>query len=151
LRAQLGGPRDGALLRFSLGTALLSNGDACGAIAAFREAVGFDATYSAAWKMLGKALADHGDTDGAVDAYRHGLVVARSAAASRSRRKSVCFAQAPEDRGINAASNCRRYRSSVLGAGGAAFVAFGLAFSSCRSRPCEKSEERDQVHFPYRR
>ena len=38
LRAQLGGPRDGALLRFSLGTALLSNGDACGAIAAFREA-----------------------------------------------------------------------------------------------------------------
>jgi Flp pilus assembly protein TadD len=78
LRAQLGGPRDGALLRFSLGTALLSNGDPCGAIAAFREAVGFDATYSAAWKMLGKALADNGDADGAVDAYRHGLDVART-------------------------------------------------------------------------
>jgi Flp pilus assembly protein TadD len=78
LRAQLGGPRDGALLRFSLGTALLQNGDAYGAIAAFREAVGFDATYSAAWKMLGKALADSGDTDGALDAYRHGLDVART-------------------------------------------------------------------------
>jgi len=78
LRAQLGGPRDGALLRFSLGTALLSNGDACGAITAFREAVGFDATYSAAWKMLGKALADSGDADAAVDAYRHGLEVART-------------------------------------------------------------------------
>ena len=78
LRAQLGGPRDGALLRFSLGTALLANGDACGAIAAFREAVGFDATYSAAWKMLGKALADSGDADGAVDAYRRGLDVAHA-------------------------------------------------------------------------
>jgi Tfp pilus assembly protein PilF len=78
LRAQLGGPRDGALLRFSLGTALLSNGDACGAIAAFREAVGFDANYSAAWKMLGKALADSGDSRAAIDAYRHGLDVAHA-------------------------------------------------------------------------
>src|SRR5690242_8461473 len=77
LRAKLGGPRDGALRRFSLGTALLSNGDACGAITAFREAVGFDASYSAAWKMLGKALADSGDSHGAGDAYRRGLDVAR--------------------------------------------------------------------------
>jgi len=78
LRAQLGGPRDGALLRFSLGTALLANGDACGAVAAFREAVGFDESYSAAWKMLGKALAESGDAGAAVDAYRHGLDVART-------------------------------------------------------------------------
>ena len=78
LRAQLGGPRDGALLRFSLGTALLSNGDPCGAIAAFRAAVGFDQTYSAAWKMLGKALADSGDCSAAIDAYRHGLDVAHA-------------------------------------------------------------------------
>jgi Flp pilus assembly protein TadD len=78
LRAQLGGPRDGALLRFSLGTALLQNGDAPGAAAAFREAVEFDATYSAAWKMLGKALTESGDASGAIDAYRHGLDVARA-------------------------------------------------------------------------
>ena len=78
LRAQLGGPRDGALLRFSLGTALLSHGDASGAVAAFREAVGFDNTYSAAWKMLGKALAEYGDADAAMDAYRQGLDVART-------------------------------------------------------------------------
>ena len=78
LRAQLGGPRDGALLRFSLGTALLSNGDAAGAVTAFREAVGFDATYSAAWKMLGKALAESGDAGAAVDAYRQGLDVAHA-------------------------------------------------------------------------
>jgi len=76
LRAQLGGPRDGALLRFSLGTALLANGDAAGAVCAFRQAVDFDATYSAAWKMLGKALADSGDSSAAIDAYRKGLEVA---------------------------------------------------------------------------
>jgi len=78
LRAQLGGPRDGALLRFSLGTALLQNGDPAGAATAFREAVGFDAKYSAAWKMLGKALADGGDEPAAVEAYRRGLDVARA-------------------------------------------------------------------------
>jgi Tfp pilus assembly protein PilF len=78
LRAQLGGPRDGALLRFSLGTALLQNGDASGAAAAFREAVAFDGKYSAAWKMLGKALADGGDEPAAIAAYRQGLDVARS-------------------------------------------------------------------------
>jgi Flp pilus assembly protein TadD len=78
LRAQLGGPRDGALLRFSLGTALLQNGDSCGAVTAFREAVAFDAKYSAAWKMLGQSLAENGDTPGALDAYRSGLDAARS-------------------------------------------------------------------------
>ena len=78
LRAQLGGPRDGALLRFSLGTALLQNGDAAGAASAFREAVGFDAKYSAAWKMLGKSLAESGEETAAIEAYERGLEVARS-------------------------------------------------------------------------
>ena len=77
LRAQLGGPRDGALLRFSLGTALLANGDAAGAAAAFREAVAFDGNYSAAWKMLGKALVESGDDAAAIAAYRQGLDIAR--------------------------------------------------------------------------
>lgn len=76
LRAQLGGPRDGALLRFSLGTALLQNGDPAGAASAFREAVAFDGKYSAAWKMLGKALAESGDRKAAINAYREGLSVA---------------------------------------------------------------------------
>ena len=78
LRAQLGGPRDGALLRFSLDTALLTNGDPHGAIVAFREAVDFDPTYSAAWKMLGKALTEAGDGDSACEAFREGIEVART-------------------------------------------------------------------------
>jgi predicted Zn-dependent protease len=76
LRAQLGGPRDGALLRFSLGTALLQNGDPAGAASAFREAVAFDGNYSAAWKMLGQSLVESGDRNAAISAYREGLVVA---------------------------------------------------------------------------
>lgn len=78
LRAQLDGPRDGALLRFSLGNALLGHGDAAGAVLAFRAAVGFDAEYSAAWKMLGRALAESGDHAGAIAAFEHGIAVAQT-------------------------------------------------------------------------
>ena len=88
LRAQLGGPRDGALLRFSLGTALLSHGDAPGAVAAFREAVGFDAKYSAAWKMLGKALADERRNERAAMRIGRDSMSRARAATSRSRKRS---------------------------------------------------------------
>lgn len=73
LRAQTGGPRDGALLRFSLGNALLAAGDAGAAVSEFRRALAFDPHYSAAWKLLGKALVDSGDVDAAMVAYRDGI------------------------------------------------------------------------------
>ena len=60
LEKMLGGPRDGALLRFSLGNEYLKAGDAATAGKCFREAVDRDRQYSAAWKALGKALADDG-------------------------------------------------------------------------------------------
>lgn len=78
LRTQLGGPRDGALLRFSLGQALLGNGDAAGAAVALREAIGFDPNYSAAWKLLGRALAECGDTEGAAVAFAQGIDIAQA-------------------------------------------------------------------------
>lgn len=77
LRTQLGGPRDGALLRFSLGNALLGQGDAAGAAVALREALAFDPHYSAAWKLLGRALADAGDVAGAIETFERGIGVAR--------------------------------------------------------------------------
>lgn len=76
LRAQLGGPRDGALLRFTLACALLDAGDARAAAVEAEAATGFDADYSAAWKLLGKARAASGDSHGAVAAYRHGIAAA---------------------------------------------------------------------------
>ena len=48
LRAQLGGSRDGALLRYSLGNALLAQGDFAAAIEALQQALAFDPRYSAA-------------------------------------------------------------------------------------------------------
>ena len=53
----VGTPRDGALLRFSLGNEYLKAGEAAQAAAHFRAAVEKDPKYSAAWKLLGKALA----------------------------------------------------------------------------------------------
>lgn len=78
LRAQLGSPRDGALLRYSLGASLLEAGDTAEAIVQLRVAVEFDADYSAAWKLLGKACLQSGDAKAAADAWQRGLAVAEA-------------------------------------------------------------------------
>ncbi len=76
LRNQVDGPRDGALLRFSLGNALLAEGDALAAATEFRAAISFDTQFSAAWKMLGTALADSDQVNAANEAWEQGIVVA---------------------------------------------------------------------------
>ncbi|HXS73179.1 MAG TPA: hypothetical protein VN725_03980 [Rhodanobacteraceae bacterium] len=76
LRAQLGSPRDGALLRYSLGSALLSVGDAAEAVLQLREALTFDPHYSAAWKALGHAQLALDDRASAAEAWREGIAVA---------------------------------------------------------------------------
>jgi len=78
LKAQLNGPRDGALLRYSLGMALLEAGDAVEAIAHLRAAIDFDAGYSAAWKQLGHACQRTGDAQAAADAWRRGITAAEA-------------------------------------------------------------------------
>jgi predicted Zn-dependent protease len=78
LKAQLGGPRDGALLRYSLGAALLEAGDPSEAIAQLRAALDFDADYSAAWKLLGKACLQSGDAQAAAEAWHHGIAIAEA-------------------------------------------------------------------------
>lgn len=79
LRAQLDGPRDGALLRYSLGVALFDIGDLTDAVTQLRAALEFDPNYSAAWKLLGKASLGAGDADSASDAWRQGIAVAETA------------------------------------------------------------------------
>ena len=76
LRQQCGGPRDGALLRFSLGNALLGDGEIDAAVDELRRAVTFDPAYSAAWKLLGKACLAHGDGGAAAEAWRSGIAAA---------------------------------------------------------------------------
>jgi len=91
LRAQLGGPRDGALLRFSLGNALLGHGDAAGAVVALREAVAFDENYSAAWKLLGRALAESGDAAAATQAFEQGIRVAQARGDTQAAKEMTVF------------------------------------------------------------
>jgi len=67
---------DSALLRYSLGHELLKTGDADAAIAHLREALTFDAEYSAAWKELGQALAAAGSHAEAIDVLGQGIEVA---------------------------------------------------------------------------
>lgn len=77
LRSMRGGPRDGALLRFSLAQALLqTQEDAGAAMDELHAALRFDADYSAAWKLLGKVLVERNDYTAAMDAYRNGVAAA---------------------------------------------------------------------------
>ncbi|UPG94763.1 tetratricopeptide repeat protein [Luteibacter aegosomatissinici] len=91
LRAQIGGVRDGALLRFSIGNALLADGQYEAAAHAFREALVFDPTYSAAWKLLGKALLAVDNEAGAADAWRQGIDAATTRGDMQASKEMTVF------------------------------------------------------------
>jgi len=91
LRAQLGGPRDGALLRYSLGMALLDAGDAAEAATQLRAALDFDSGYSAAWKLLGKACLANDDTRSAADAWQRGIAAAETRGDVQAAREMRVF------------------------------------------------------------
>lgn len=89
----LGTPRDGALLRFSLGNEFLKAGDAAQAVTHLRAAVEKDPKYSAAWKMLGKALADSGQPREALAAYGKGVEVAEARGDIQAAKEMKVFAR----------------------------------------------------------
>lgn len=91
LRAMCGGPRDGALLRVSLANALLASGEPAAAIDELRRATQFDASYSAAWKLLGKTLADTDDATGAVAAYEQGIAAANARGDKQAEKEMTVF------------------------------------------------------------
>jgi predicted Zn-dependent protease len=91
LRKQCGGPRDGALLRFSLGSALLADGDHTAAIDELRRATGFDPAYSAAWKFLGKACLANGDEAGAAAAWQSGIAAAAQRGDKQAEKEMTVF------------------------------------------------------------
>lgn len=93
LEKMLNGPRDGALLRFSLGNEYLKAGDPAKAADCFRHAVDRDANYSAAWKALGKALAEAGDHPAALAAYERGILVAESKGDIQAAKEMTVFAR----------------------------------------------------------
>lgn len=91
LRAQLDGPHDGALLRFSLGNALFMMGHYEEAVQALRAALNFDHDYSAAWKLLGKTLTKMGDPEGAIAVYREGVSVATARGDKQAEKEMRVF------------------------------------------------------------
>jgi len=93
LEKLLDGPRDGSLLRYSLGNELLKAGEATGAAQRFGEAVQRDPAFSAAWKLLGKALTEAGDRAGALAAYEQGIVVAEAKGDVQAAKEMTVFAR----------------------------------------------------------
>lgn len=93
LEKLLDGPRDGALLRYSLGNEYLKTGDAARAASLFADAVARDAQYSAAWKLLGKALAADGRPAEAVAAYARGIAVAEAKGDIQAAKEMAVFAK----------------------------------------------------------
>jgi Flp pilus assembly protein TadD len=89
----VGTPRDGALLRFSLGSEYLKSADFEAAVAHLRAAVEKDPGYSAAWKLLGRALAESGRADEALAAYRKGIEVAEKKGDKQAAREMTVFAR----------------------------------------------------------
>jgi Tfp pilus assembly protein PilF len=93
LEKLLGTPRDGALLRYSLGLEHAKAGDAARAAAYFRDAVERDPLYSAAWKLLGKTLKDLNRDEEALQAYRQGIEAARKKGDRQAEKEMAVFAR----------------------------------------------------------
>ena len=93
LEKLLDGPRDGALLRYSLGNEHLKAGNFEQAALRLREAVEREPGYSAAWKLLGKALSESGRASEALAAYQQGIVVAEARGDIQAAREMTVFAR----------------------------------------------------------
>src|SRR5512145_1459722 len=93
LEKLLGTPRDGPLLRYSLGLEHAKAGDRERAIGYFRDAVRRDPLYSAAWKALGKALSESSLPDEALQAYRQGIEAARKKGDRQAEKEMTVFAR----------------------------------------------------------
>ena len=97
LEKLLGTPRDGALLRFSLGMEFLKADDAPKAAEFLRDAVARDPGYSAAWRALGKAL-EAEQPGAALEAYRSGIDAARRRGDKQAEKEMTVFARRLEKR-----------------------------------------------------
>ena len=92
LEKLLGTPRDGALLRYSLGIEYAKAGNNPRAIEYLREAVARDPLYSAAWKALGKALTEV-SAEEALQAYERGIAAAQQKGDRQAEKEMTVFAK----------------------------------------------------------
>ena len=90
LEKLIGTPRDGALLRYSLGVEYEKAGRAADAVTQLREAVARDPLYSAAWKALGRVLSADQPQE-ALQAYRQGIAAARQKGDRQAEKEMTVF------------------------------------------------------------
>ena len=93
LEKLLGTPRDGALLRYSLGIEHAKAGNNDKAVQYLRDAVERDPLYSAAWKVLGKTLTELERTDEALQAFERGISAAQKKGDRQAEKEMTVFAK----------------------------------------------------------
>ena len=98
LEKLLGTPRDGALLRYSLGLEYAKAGRHADAAAQLRESVARDPLYSAAWKALGRTLSEMNSPDEALQAYQQGIEAAKKKGDRQAEKEMTVFARRLEKR-----------------------------------------------------
>ncbi|HXZ54210.1 MAG TPA: tetratricopeptide repeat protein [Burkholderiales bacterium] len=86
-------PRDGALLRFSLGSEYLKHTNYGAAVTHLSAALEKDPGYSAAWKLLGSALAGNGRDEEALATFRKGIEVAEKKGDMQAAKEMAVFAR----------------------------------------------------------
>lgn len=91
LEKLLGTPRDGALLRYSLGLEYAKAGDHARAAEFLRDALERDPLYSAAWKALGRSLEAAGRREEALETYRRGIAAAREKGDRQAEKEMTVF------------------------------------------------------------
>jgi len=85
--------KDGALLRYSLGSEYLKADEPARAAEHLARAVAQDPKYTAAWKLYGKALAASGRDAEALAAWREGIAVALARGDKQAEREMTVFAR----------------------------------------------------------
>ena len=93
LEKLLGTPRDGALLRYSLGLEYRKAGAPEKALEHLHEAVRRDPLYSAAWKALGQLLNELERPAEALAAYRQGIEAAGKKGDRQAQKEMTVFAR----------------------------------------------------------
>ena len=93
LEKLIGTPRDGALLRYSLGVEYSKIGNLAKAIDYLQDAVSKDPGYSAAWRTLGKTLEKENRNTEALQAYRNGITAAQKKGDKQAEKEMTVFAR----------------------------------------------------------
>ena len=93
LEKLIGTPRDGALLRYSLGLEYQKARNPEKALEHLQEAVSRDPRYSAAWKALGRVLTELDRPAQALEAYRSGIQAARARGDRQAEKEMSVFAR----------------------------------------------------------